>query len=180
MAQLTAAQLKDKLAGFEKADTPYKVTTEGNTVTIELDLVDAKWYTLFQKNGLKKTFKIIVTLDDANKRAQVKTQNYSLKWEAGVPHVGAQMGFQSGKQYTFQAGAGAGIREDGSVGKVYSYRLNSVELLRDISGVIKAAEWKETMSGQEKWGIIVAVGILVLLALMFGVAALLGTPFQSN
>lgn len=181
--QLTQEQLIAQLAKYQDVKNPYKVTTSGNIVTIEIDLADAKWYTLFQKNGLKKTYKVVIELKDATKTAVVSTEEYELSWEAGIPKIGARLNIAKGKQFTLQYGAAAGIREDGTVGKVYEYSLNSVELLGKIGDIIKAAGWKQGMSQNQKGGLIVGIVVVVLLIVCFGIALLSGvkfTPSQNN
>ena len=180
MAQLTKPELISKLLAYKNDSNPYKVTANGDVVTIELDLADAKWYTIFQKNGLKESYKIIITLDDAKKQAQVATETYSVEWSAGVPTLGARMSIQKGKQIGFKFGAEAGIIEDGSIGQVYKYSLNSFEILSQIKKIITDAGWKQAMSGSQKGGVIVGIVTLILLIVAFGIAIATGSLKSSS
>ena len=180
MAQLTKSELISRLLAYKNDSSPYKVTANGDVVTIELDLADAKWYTIFQKNGLKESYKIIITLDDAKKQAQVATETYSVEWSAGVPKLGARMSIQKGKQIGFKFGAEAGIKEDGSIGQAYKYSLNSFEILSQIKKIITDAGWKQAMSGNQKGGVIVGIITLVLLIVAFGIAIATGSLKSSS
>jgi hypothetical protein len=161
----TKDQLIAELTKYQ-TDQPYAVSVASDVVTIELDFADAKWYTLFQQNNLTKSFKVTITLNEAQHTALVETQEYELTWSAGVPALGSQINIQRGEQYSVEFGKGGGIRQDGSVGQVYNYKLNSAAMLSEIKGIIKQAGWKRPKASSTKIGIIAVVVALLIVGVL--------------
>ena len=156
-------------------ETPYTITETDKGFTLSLDIVDAKWYTLFYKQGLKKTFMVDVALDESSKKATTNDQLYELNWEAGAggsnprPHVGARINLQQGEVVSYQSHKEFGASESGDVGKVVDYKFDSREAKEWLNSQLSSAGWSRGMSWQTKVGLWVGIGALVL-ALGIGVA----------
>lgn len=179
---ISKEELISRLSQIQNEKTPYKISLRGNTLTLELNLADAKWYMLFSKNKLKRVFKVHVMFDETNHTARIESEDFELEWSAGTPLLGDKIGLlpkilfgnfkislRRGEQYQFEFARGWGIREDlRSAGQVYSYSLNSVAALRQVKDMIRNSGWKIEKSLTTKLGIysVIFAILLALLVLM--------------
>ena len=106
--------------------TPYAVTetTEGFDVT--LDIVDAQWFGLFNKAGLRKVYTHHVKLSDDG-AFSVTDESRSLEWVAGTPLIAATREVQRGRIKEFGFQKVWAFDEHGNFGVQADYRFNSEE-----------------------------------------------------
>lgn len=170
----TSTELTDALIEHSH-DTPYIVTATDDGFDMTLNIVDAKWYTLLYKNGLKRTFKIHARLDDKNKVARTTDTLYSLDWQGGadagtlMPRLGGQVSVQKGEVWNYSSSKQYGITEDGKVGKTVDYTFSTSEAKSWLDSELKAAGWKRGLGAEAKGALIVGIGTLILLVVAFGV-----------
>lgn len=158
---ISKQELSSRLSQLRNENAPYQVSIRGDTLTLELNLADAKWYTLFQKNGLKRTFKIHVAFNEIDHSAIVDSEDFEMSWHAGVPSIGFRIRWSRGEQYLFESASEWGIKENlRSVGQVYDYSLNSAAALKQVRNIIKSSGWKVKKS------------ITTKLAITFGILGL--------
>lgn len=149
-------------------ETPYTITETDKGFVLALNIVDAKWYTLLFKNGLKKTFSVDVALEESSKKAKTNDQLFELNWEAGVggaeprPHIGARINVSQGEIVSYQSHKEFGVSESGNVGQVVDYKFDSREAKNWLNDQLAAAGWSRGMSWQTKVGLWVGIGAIVL------------------
>jgi hypothetical protein len=144
--------------------SPYTVTETPEGFNLGINIVDAQWYTLIRKSGLKRVFTYEVRLDEAAKSMTIIDVANAVKWSGGTESGGglslhAEKKVQRGRVYQFSFGKEYGVdAKTGKIGKVADYSFNSSEgrdLIRDAA---KELGWSEEASGVQKGAI--AMGIL--------------------
>lgn len=141
-------------------------TTE-NSIELALNIVDAKWYEIFNKQGVKETYSFLITLKEQSHSVTIQDRTFKLSWIAGVPKIGSRIETFRGQIYKRSAGVRFGIKEDISLGKIYQYNFSSEEVRKLIVQVIQNAGWKIEMDKSAKIGLVVGVGTLILLTIIF-------------
>src|SRR5450631_1794094 len=87
---LSAQEVRDKLLALNRPTAPYHLidgTSEGVDVIAEWKIVDAKWFEIFAKAGLSKSFKIYLKLDENTHEVRAMDRELTVEWRAGVPKV---------------------------------------------------------------------------------------------
>jgi hypothetical protein len=152
--------------------TPYVVEETPDGFTVTIDVVDAQWYTLIRKNGLKRVFTYEVRTYDKSRTLSITDVENSVRWNAGAgvsspPSLHAERSFKRGRVYQLsfqkQYGVDAQTRQ---LTKVVDYRFNANEGRNIIRDAASRAGWKERMGAEERGavifeGAIVATGALV-------------------
>ena len=163
--------------------TPYVVKEKPYGFDVTIDIVDAQWWTLLRKSGVKRVFTYEVRTKDSAKKMTITDVSNTVRWSGGggvssVPSLHAEKSFQRGRvyQYSFQKEVGVDART-GRLGTPVSYSFRSGEgrdLIRDAA---QRTGWSESMPMEQKGalifaGAIVAVGAVV--GLVFAAIALFG------
>jgi hypothetical protein len=161
------------------AGTPYTITATDTGFKMSINIVDAKWYTLLYKNGIKKTFVIDARLNEAKHAAVTTDSMYELDWQAGagvgtfVPKLGGKVNMQKGEIWSYKAGKQYGVSESGQVGETASWKFSSVEAKEWLDNQLKENGWHRAMGGTAKGALIFAIIVLVVMAIAFPLAYLL-------
>jgi hypothetical protein len=179
---LTKQQL---IALFQQkaVDSPYIIELTPNGFNVKLNIVDAKWMTIIQANGLKKTFSIEVTLDEAKHAVQTNDRMYSLSWNAGlngalVPSIQAEVSTFSGSMMEISTDKRVGYVPGAGVGLAVNYTFNSEEARGWLNAVLVEGGWQPAASGIANLTslkglsgskIIALVAVVFALIIMFGV-----------
>jgi len=84
----SAAEVRADLLAVNKPTAPFGVrdgAPENVDLVAEWRIVDAEWYVIFAKAGLKKVFKVLMKLDEQAREVRAVDQEWSVEWRAGVP-----------------------------------------------------------------------------------------------
>ena len=163
--------------------SPYVVHEKPYGFDLRIDIVDAQWWTLLRKSGVKRVFTYEVRTSDRAKKMSITDVSNTVRWSGGggvssAPSLHMEKSFQRGRvyQYSFQKEVGVDART-GRLGTPVSYSFRSGEgrdLIRDAA---ERTGWTEKMPLEQKGalifaGAIVAVGALV--GLVFLAMAIVG------
>lgn len=163
--------------------SPYVVAEKPYGFDLTVDIVDAKWWTLLRKSGVKRVFTYEVRTQDAAKKMTITDVANTVRWSGGggvssAPSLRAEKSVQRGRvyQYSFQKEFGVDAKT-GRLGTPVDYSFRSGEgrdLIRDAA---KRTGWSERMPAEAKGalifaGAIVAVGAVV--GLVFAGMAIFG------
>jgi hypothetical protein len=132
------------LRGLNRPTAPWTISdgaAEGVDLIAEWKIVDAKWYEIFAKAGLKKVFRIHLRLDDATHQVRAKDTEYTVAWRAGVPTLSLEASMFKGQQTSVEFGASYGFTEDLSIGQQYKYRFQTSEIKRPVQEAVTTAGW---------------------------------------
>lgn len=138
------AQLKTALLGLSRKTAPYTVRPGGPgeaELIAEWRIVDAKWYEIFAKAGMTKTFKILMRLDEATHEVRAVDLSWSVEWRAGIPSLSIEASAFRGQQTSIEFGAAYGFTEDLGVGEIYRYRFATKELKDPLRKIVAESGW---------------------------------------
>jgi hypothetical protein len=138
------AKLIAALKGVNRKDAPFKVRggeEEGVDLVAEWRIVDAKWYEIFAKAGIKRVFKVLIKVDESNGEVRAADQEWEVEWRAGTPTLSLRGEYFRGRKWEKSFETVYAFREDGSFGKVYDYRFDTSEIKGPLIEAAHAAGW---------------------------------------
>ncbi len=141
----TQAELRAALLALNRDSAPWHIRDatpeEKCDLTDEWRIVDAKWYEIFAKAGLKSVFKIFLKFDDAKKEVRSVDQEWTIEWRAGVPSLSIAASAFRGQKSEISFGTAYAFTEKGSYGQVYNYRFSTPEMKTPMQQAITDAGW---------------------------------------
>jgi len=132
------------LSALNRPTAPYRLVggrSEGVDVIAEWKIVDAQWYEIFAKAGLKKVFRIYLKLDPAKHEVRAMDREYSIAWRAGVPELSLSVEAFRGQKQEISFGTAYAFTETLAPGQVYNYRFNTNEIKRPIQDAVTGCGW---------------------------------------
>ena len=153
--------------------TPYVVEETASGFDLTLDIVDAKWFGLYHKEGLHRvhTHQVEV-LDDGT--YSVTDDSRTVEWQAGVPTLSASVQRTRGRVWERSSEKVWALGEDLRFGPVVDYSFSSEEGRQLISAVADDLGLKERRGRDEKIGLYFAilggVGALVTVIVLAALA----------
>lgn len=148
--------------------TPYVVTPTAEGFDVSLDVVDAQWFGLFNKAGLRKVFVHHVTVPSPGVYT-ITDDARSVEWVAGTPRVAATAERQYGRVKEIGAQKVWAFDEHGRFGVQADFRFGSEEGRDLVTGVAQQLGLELRRGGAERIGLwaagLVGVGAVVGLLL---------------
>ncbi len=144
VARLPASELRTRLLAVNRDTAPFVVrdgAPEGVDLVAEWRIVDAKWYEIFAKAGLKRAFKVLMKFDEAKGEVRAVDQEWEVEWRAGVPSLSLSASAFRGQKMEMSFGTAYAFKEDLSYGQVYNYRFDTRELKTPLIEAALAAGW---------------------------------------
>ena len=141
---LAPQDVRAKLLGLNRPTAPYRLVdgkAENVDVIAEWKIVDAQWYELFSKAGLKKVFRIKMKLDPAAHEVRAMDSEYTVEWTAGVPRLAAAVSGFKGQKQEIEFGKAYAFTETLAPGQVYNYRFNTKEIKQPIQDAVTSCGW---------------------------------------
>jgi hypothetical protein len=141
--------LKKKLLALNSPDLPYVIKPDPETdLFVEWKIVDATWYAVFAKERLAKTYRAYLLLDESRKAARYCKETGTIQWMVGTggslnPVATFQKAFFRGR-ILFQKSweVQYGIKENGTLGKVYEYKFDVNRVRDPIVKTIEESGWE--------------------------------------
>ena len=152
--------------------TPYTVTPTAEGFDVGIDIVDARWFELYRKVGLNRTFVHHVAVDGST--YTITDDSRTLGWEAGSPRLGATVERFVGRKYELSFQKTVALSERGRVEKVVDYRFSSEEGRRLIKAAAREQGLKEHMPLSAKIGLWVAILTILVMIIGFPIAFAMG------
>lgn len=140
----TPGEVYDAILAINRPTAPFLISdgrSDGVDLVAEWRIVDARWYEIFAKAGLSKTFRILLLLDPENHEVRAVDQEWEVQWRAGVPSFSAAASGFRGQKTSVQFGTAYAFTEQLEYGQVYNYRFNSGELKKPIQEAVQSAGW---------------------------------------
>jgi hypothetical protein len=153
--------------------TPYDVTATADGFDVGIALADARWYQLYAKAGLKKTFVHHVRMQ-GERDFTITDDSYEMSWEAGHPRLGARLERFVGRKYELSMNKTIALSERGRVEPVVDYRFSSEEGRGLIKAAARELGLREHMPASAKFGLWFALAVLVSMAILFPIAFAMG------
>ncbi|MDQ0465304.1 hypothetical protein QO010_003091 [Caulobacter ginsengisoli] len=143
--RLGAAALRERLMALNRDTAPWKVRSgarEHVDLVGEWKIVDARWYEIFAKAGLKRTFKVLMKFDAEKHEVRAVDQAWEIEWKVGGhPVLTLEATAFRGQQWEKSFEAVYAFREDLSYGEIYSYRFDSEEIKDPLRKAVHDAGW---------------------------------------
>ena len=146
---ISKEELHKKILGLNSSEIPYQINiTEESDFLLEWKIVDAKWYGIFSKEKMSKTYRAFILLDDERKTVRYYEELGSVEW-----HIGTDGLWKPGIRYSAQAwkgrilfqkswGAQYGIKEDKTFGKVYEYKFDIGYARDPLRKIVEESGWE--------------------------------------
>jgi hypothetical protein len=140
----TPAEVRADLLAVNRPTAPF-IVRDGGPENVDLvaewRIVDAKWYELFAKAGLKKVFKVLMKLDEQALEVRAIEQKWSVEWRNGVPTLSLAGEAFRGRTREFSFGTAFAFTEHGSFGQVYRYTFRTAEIKAPLQDAVTKAGW---------------------------------------
>jgi hypothetical protein len=140
----SAAKLKTALMAVNRKTSPFKVRSgkeEEVDLVAEWKIVDAQWYEIFAKAGIKRVFKVLMKLDAGKGEVRAVDQEWEVEWRAGEPVLFLKGSAFRGRKWEKSFETVYAFREDGSFGKIYDYRFDTSEIHKPLIEAAHKAGW---------------------------------------
>jgi hypothetical protein len=140
----STAALRAHLMAVNRPTAPFQIRDgepEGVDLVAEWRIVDAKWYEIFAKAGVKRVFKVLMKFDEARGEVRAIDQAWEVEWRAGVPVLSVSGGASRGQSWEKSFETVYAFREDGSYGEVYTYRFDSEEMKEPLRKAVAESGW---------------------------------------
>lgn len=114
-------EVRAALLAINRDSAPFVVrdgTPEEMDLVAEWRIVDARWYEIFAKAGLTKTFKVLMRFNRDDLQVRTKDQQWDVTWQAGVPTLALSAQTQKGQINQVSFGQGYAFTEQGQYGEV--------------------------------------------------------------
>ena len=144
VAAVAPEELKEAILAVNRDSAPFRTFLSedpGVDLVAEWKIVDAKWYEVFAKAGLKKTFAIKMRLDEDKHEVRAVDEDYSVEWRAGIPELKLEVSGFRGQKSEVSFGTAYAFTEEFKPGQVYKYRFNSAELKNPLREAVLASGW---------------------------------------
>lgn len=137
-------ELRTALLAINRPSAPFIVrdgAPEKVDLVAEWRIVDAVWYEIFAKAGLKKVFKVLMRLDPGKNEVRAVDQQWSVEWRAGVPTLALAAEAFRGQQTSIEFGTAYAFTETAEYGQVYRYKFSTPEIKGPLQDAVTAAGW---------------------------------------
>jgi hypothetical protein len=137
-------QIKAAILGVNRDTAPFEIKfsdDSGADLIAEWKIVDANWYEIFAKAGLKKIFRIKMRLDVDKREVRAVDEEFSVEWRAGIPSLTLALSGFRGQKSEVSFGTAYAFTEEFKPGQVYKYRFNSNELKKPLQEAVLASGW---------------------------------------
>ncbi len=141
---LSVNEVRERLLTLNRETAPYQIidgAAQNVDLIAEWKIVDAKWYELFAKAGIKKVFRIYMKFDADKHQVRGKDEEFSVEWRAGIPSLSIAASKFQGQMTSVEFGAAYAFTEELKPGVVYNYRFNTSEIKKPIQEVVAACGW---------------------------------------
>ena len=167
------SEFSDAVAAAAR-DTPYTVVETKKGFVVRLDVANAQWWGLYNRAGLRKTFRWRVR--EHKNYFTIVDRQVEMRWRAGVPGLGGTIQGQSGRILTLQREKIWALSDRGRIEPVVDYRFNSREGRDLIRLVAQQRGLKERLPFSLKFSLGAALMTPVFFA-VWGLVALIGKLF---
>lgn len=141
---LSKQEVVDAIMSLNSDKAPYRINygdKEHEVLIAEWKILDAKWYEIFAKAGMKKVFKIYLKLDPEKHEVRAMDQEYTVSWKAGVPSLTLSAYQQMGQIHKFEFTTKYAFTETGKFEQVYKYKFNTKEIKKPIQDKVISCGW---------------------------------------
>jgi hypothetical protein len=143
-AVLSPEEVRSRILALNRPTAPYQIVggaSDGVDLVAEWKIVDAEWYEVFSKAGLKKVFRILLKLDPEKHEVRTSDREYTVEWSAGLPKLSLAVSGFRGQKQSVEFGTAYAFTETLAPGQVYRYRFSTGEMKKPIQGAVIGCGW---------------------------------------
>jgi len=144
ISQLNQSDVEKAILAVNRETAPFQIIRCEDSdcdFIAEWKIVNAKWYEIFAKAGLEKTFRIKMRLDSSKLEVRAMDEEFSIEWRAGVPSLSLAVSGFKGQKTEVSFGTAYAFTEELKPGQVYKYRFNSSELKTPLQEAVLNCGW---------------------------------------
>ena len=134
-------KLWEEITDINRFDAPAMVKERGNTLIVTWKYVDARWWEILAKAGLKKIYELHIKFNNEKKEVTLIDVKKSVSWRAGPTQVRVSGGFFRGVIFSYEIGKMWGIKENFGIGKIYDYEFTPQEIKNPVMNTILRNGW---------------------------------------
>jgi len=143
-------ELIDEILALNDPSKPYHIRRDPATdLVAEWKIVDAEWYGILNKSGLKRPYRALLQVDEARHTVRCYEELGRITWTAGlqgiIPAVSFQKSFFGGRLlYSKEYAKGYGLKQltPPEPGKVYDYKFDINEIRGPIILTVERNGWE--------------------------------------
>jgi outer membrane protein TolC len=141
---LGAEEVRTRILAVGRPTAPFQIV-DGAAEQVDLiaqwKIVDAKWFEIFAKAGLSKSFRIFMKLDSAAHEVRAVDREYTVAWSAGVPKMTLAASAFRGQSQQIEFGKAYGFTEKLETGQIYNYKFDTSEMKKPLQAAIASCGW---------------------------------------
>ncbi len=142
--KLNKSDVEKSILNINRETAPFiikKCADDSADFVAEWKIVDAKWYEIFAKAGLKKVFRIKMRLDSEKLEVKAMDEEFSVEWRAGIPSLSLAISGFKGQKKEVSFGSAYAFSEEFKPGQVYNYRFNTSEIKNPLQEAVLNCGW---------------------------------------
>ena len=140
----TAAEVRADLLAVNNPTAPFIVrdgAPEDVDLVAEWRIVDAEWYGVFAKAGLKKVFKVLMDFDEQAREVRSIDEAWTVEWRAGIPTLSQEKTISRGQSSGVSWERAWGFDKQGRYGEIYRYNFSTAEIKTPLQDAVTKAGW---------------------------------------
>lgn len=147
---LSKEELMDKILALNNPSKPYQIRRGLETdLVAEWRIVDAEWYGVFNRSGLKKAYRALMQVDESRHTVRCYEELGSISWTAGlqgiVPRVSYSKSYFGGRiLYSKEYAKAYGLKQlaPPEPGKVYDFKFDINEIRGPVILTVESNGWE--------------------------------------
>ena len=140
-APIPLEQLREKIKEINTYNVPVMVTEKKGKLIVTWKYVDAKWWIILAKTGLKELYELHIKFNDKKKKVTLIDVQKTVDWEAGPYGVKIRGGYFRGVMMQYTISKAWGIKENFKFGKIYDYKFRPSEIKNPVLNTILRSGW---------------------------------------
>lgn len=141
----TTPALRSALLALNRDTAPLQIrdgAPEDCDLVAEWKIVDAAWYEIFAKAGIKRVFAMLMKFDEDAGQVRAVDREYEIEWRAGIPELSLAAQAFRGQTWEMSTETVYAFDEkDLHWGKVYSYNFKTDEIKKPLMAAAKDVGW---------------------------------------
>ncbi len=134
-------ELRKKLLEVNQFECPVTATEKNGHIILTWKYLDAKWWEIIAKAGVKKTYELQIKLNPAKHEAILVDTTRNVDWRVGPDDTHISWLGLRGIIFAHEIGKAWGIKENFEIGNVYDYTFSPSELKRPTMNTIIHSGW---------------------------------------
>lgn len=151
---ISLCELRERLLSLNSnIDIPFSVIERDKKLVACWKIVDGKWIEILGMGGIKKQYELILLFDEATKLVSYREKSIDSEHEISADKCSFKKNVEYGNRKSFSFGASWGLKENGTVGKQYSYKFRTSDIKNPVFDIINKSGWILKQRCVDKYGL---------------------------